>query len=148
MRYSDNIQYLVPSSMYLGTNAGWWARSAGNMAFELSLDEGRLLAVFEGFPAVFRKSRIVDQQTGQHFFALQARYAQRVGGNLDEAERAIDVPPLATDHLKLVVDFVLRMAEDERVARRTWIANGIAIAAAVVAACAAIAAAGLRLAAT
>jgi hypothetical protein len=146
MRYSDNIHYLVPAIHYLGTNSGWWARSPRELAKELSLNEQGLLAAFEGFPAIFRKSKLIDPQTRQHFYALQARYAKRDGSDLGEQERVIDVPPLPIEHLKLVLDFVLQMAEVERAGRRSWISSFVAVAAAVIAAVAAIIAAGVRLA--
>jgi len=134
MRYSDNIDYLVPSIFYLATNEGWWARSAQEMARELSLDKHHLLRVFEGFPGIFRKSLVVDQHDKRHFFALQARYAGRTGDDLGEGERAIDVPPLSKDHLKLILDFVQQTAESEQLNRRTMITGSIAMLAALVAA--------------
>lgn len=148
MRYSDNIQYLVPAIHYLATNRGWWARSAGELAKELSLNESSLLAAFDGFPAIFRKSKFTDAQTGQHYYALQARYAKREGSDLGEQEQVIDVPPLPVEHLRLVLDFVLQMAEVERAGRRSWISSVVSVGAAVIAAVAAILAAGVRLAAS
>ena len=144
MRYSDNLEYLIPAIHYLGTNQGWWARSSRELARELSLDEAKLLATFEGFPAVFRKSKLADD--GRNFYALQARYAKRDGSDLDEKERVIDVPPLPVEHLKLVLDFVVQMADSERTARRNWTASVIAVVAAVLAAISAMVSAGLKLA--
>jgi hypothetical protein len=144
MRYSDNIQYLVPAIHYLGTNRGWWARSARELSRELSLNESALLAAFKGFPAIFRESKLQDPGTGQHFYALQARYAKRDGSDLGEKERVVDVPPLPIEHLKLVLDFVLQMAEAERSGRRSWISSVVSVGAAIIAAVAAIVAAGVR----
>ncbi|HEX8223726.1 MAG TPA: hypothetical protein VF605_07920 [Allosphingosinicella sp.] len=76
MKYSEHVDYLVASVIYLATQRGWWARTPSAMAGELSLDGTKLRAVFEGFPGIFRKSKRAGSN-GEHFFSLQARYAQR-----------------------------------------------------------------------
>lgn len=144
MKYSRSIDYLVPAIFYLGTNEGWWARSANNMAHELSLDEARLLDVLQGFPSIFRKSLTTDPDHGGHYFSLQARYALRRGSDLGEAERVIDVPPLSREQLKMVLDFVQQSAESERLTGRTLLTGSISSFAALVAAGAAITAALMK----
>jgi hypothetical protein len=104
------------------------------MALELSLDASNLQNVFRDFPAIFRRSKITDQNTGEHYYALQARYALRKGTDIDEREKVIDVPPLTADQLKLVLDFVVGMAEAERVTDRTFWSGLVSVAAAVIAA--------------
>jgi hypothetical protein len=88
MKYSNNIDYLFASIIYLGTHTYWWARSPQSMARELQLDERRLQEVFEAFPGIFRKSVRTDRDTQQHYYALQARYAQKEGGDVQDENPA------------------------------------------------------------
>jgi hypothetical protein len=158
MKYSDNIDYLFASITYLGTHTFWWARSPLAMARELQLDEIRLQNVFNGFPGIFRKSVRTAENTGQHFYSLQARYAQRKGGDVSDPEQESYIKPLDPDHLRLILDFVLKMAEQEakeadqelrrleqRQSRATSLrANFVAVGAAIISAIAAIAAASIH----
>ena len=135
MRYSENIDYLIAAVMYLGTSTAAWARTAPNMALDLALDEKRLRAVLTGFPGLFRRSR-QPNEAGEHYYSLQARYALRT--EYGRVERSTSIPPLPLENVKLVYDFILRSAEDERTARRTKVGNGIAVAAAVISSLAAV----------
>jgi hypothetical protein len=137
MKYSDNIDYLISSILYLGTHTWYWARTPRGMASELSLDEARLLLVFDSFPSIFRKSSKPGDHD-QHFYSLQARYAQREGGDTREPEKISYIAPLDTEKLNLLFDFVLKMTEHERTDARTRLTSWIAVAAAVVSAGAAI----------
>jgi hypothetical protein len=141
MKYSDNVDYLVASVIYLATQRGWWARTPSAMAGELSLDENKLLTVFEGFPGLFRKSTR-PSSNGQHYYSLQARYAQR--DSYDVREEVTDIPPLDTDKIRLIYDFILKSADDERTGRRWLLGNGIAVTAAVISALTAVLVAYLR----
>jgi hypothetical protein len=151
MRYSDNIDYLFASIMYLGTHTYWWARSPQALAGELQLDEEKLQTVFDGFPGIFRKSVRTNKTTGQHFYALQARYAQRGGGDVKDPEQQSLIEPLGPDKLQVVINFVIKMAEQEakeddqeQVRKSALRANIVAVGAAVVSAVAAIIAATIR----
>jgi hypothetical protein len=141
MRYSAHVDYLVASIFYLATQRGWWARTPKMMAMELSLDEDKLLAVFEGFPGIFRRS-MRPSDSGQYYYSLQARYAQR--DQYDEREETTDIPPLETDKIRLLYDFVLKSADDERSRLRALVGNGIAVGAAVISAMTAILVAYLK----
>lgn len=141
MRYADNIEYLTASIIYLATQEGWWARTPAALAGELSLDHTRLKQVFEGFPGIFRKSTR-PSSTGEHFYSLQARYAQR--NDYGQAEEVTDIRPLDADRIRLIYDFVLKAADDERAAKRALIGNSIAVTAAILAALAAIVAAQIK----
>jgi hypothetical protein len=113
------------------------------MAVELSLDQERLRLVFDGFPAIYRRSHRRAPH-GEHYYALQARYAQREGGDTRDPEEVSRIEPLDKDKLQLVLNFVAQMAEAERTSLRAWITGGVAMAAAIIAAVAALAAALLR----
>ena len=145
MKYSHNIDYLISSIIYLGTHSYYWARSPSTMASELSLDSGRLESVFDGFPGIFRKSkRLADN--GQHYYALQARYAQRKGGDTEDPDKLTFISALDAKKLELLIGFVTKMADDERASFRGWVANGISVVAVLVSATAVIWAATLKVA--
>lgn len=142
MRYREQIDYLVSSLVYLGTHSYYWARSPSNLASELSLDAKRLQDVFESFPGLYRKSKS-KTANGEHYYAVQARYAQRGGEDTSEPEKISYIEPLSTEQLRLIIDFVQQSAEAERAGRRAWITNTVSTLAAFVAAGAAIFAASV-----
>ena len=135
VRYSEHIDYLIASIIYLGTQRGWWARTPNRLAAELSLDEAKLTVVFDGFPGIFRKSA-KPSETGQHYYSLQARYALRA--DYTEGEERTDIPTLPIETTRLIYDFVLKAADDERALKRFTTSNRIAVGAAVVSALTAI----------
>ncbi len=118
MKYSDSIDYLTSSILYLATHEYYWARTPRGLARELSLDEERLQEVFNAFPSLFRKS-LNPGDYGQHFYSLQARYAQREGSDTAEPEKISYIKPLETDKIQLLLDFVLKMTEHEKIDSRT-----------------------------
>lgn len=151
MKYKDNIDYLFASAVYLGTHTYWWARTPEAMARELQLDEDRLEQVFNSFPGVFRKSRRKSPRNDQHFYSLQARYAQAEGGDTKDLEQRDSIAPLTSEKLKVVIDFILKMAEQEskdddqaQTRRFAFRTNIVSVSAAVIAAVAAITAATIK----
>jgi hypothetical protein len=137
MRYSENIDYIVSAAIYLGTQEYWWARTSKNMARELGLDVHRLEAVLSGFPGIFRRSHQLSPE-GMPYFALQARYAQYEAKKGEEPETVSYIAPVSVEKLRLLLDFVLKMAEHEKESTRSWATNGIAAVAAVLSAATAI----------
>jgi hypothetical protein len=145
-RYSDSIDYLVATIIYLGTNDTWWARTPKTMADELQLKEHALKMVYEDFPGLFRKSARVSQENGQSHYSLQARYARRQGPDFSEPDETTHIAPLDLDQLNLLLEFVAkqpdreltRLAQEQsnRAGLRT---NFVAAGAAIIAALAAIA---------
>jgi hypothetical protein len=135
--YSKDLDHLIASIVYLGTHTYYWARTPANLAAELSLSEGRLQTVFDDYPGLFRKSG-KPSKSGQHFYSLQARYAQREGGNTVEPEQVSYIAPLTTDKLQMLVDFVKHAAEREQEMSLRMLSNGIAVLAALVSAASAI----------
>jgi len=107
------------------------------MAYELGQDEARLTEVFNSFPAIYRKSKRVSE-AGQHYYALQARYAQREGGDTRDPEEVSYIEPLSTEKLSLLLDFVLKMAGHEKIDIRTRITGIVAILAAILSAATAV----------
>jgi len=104
-----------------------------------------LESVFDGFPGIFRKSkRLADN--GQHYYALQARYAQRKGGDTEDPDKLTFISALDAKKLELLIGFVTKMADDERASFRGWVANGISVVAVLVSATAVIWAATLKVA--
>ena len=135
LRYSDHVDYLIAAVIYLGTQQDYWARTPENLSRELSLDESKLVVVFNGFPGIFRKS-MEPSESGQHFYSLQARHAQRF--DFSHIEQKTSIPPLATDKIRLIYEFILNSAQSERDRTRVWASNSIAVVAAIIAAAAAV----------
>lgn len=143
-RYSDNIDYLISSILYLSTHKYYWARTPEGMSSELSLDEAQLSRVFNAFPGIFRKSR-KSSPNGQPYYSLQARYALRDGGDTQEPNKISYIEPMTTDRIELLINFVLNMAEHEKSDIRNKSSNMIAVIASVLSACAILVAAYIAL---
>jgi hypothetical protein len=137
MRYTDHLEYLVAGINYL-SRSGPWARTLSYLATELGLDAQRLQLVFEGFPGLFRKSLKTAKHTdnSEHYFSLQARYAQRPDyGKTDEVTL---IDPLSPQEIEMTLDFVLQAVQREQQTGSAKITNWIAVSAAVASAATAI----------
>lgn len=144
MRYTRNVEYLVSAVLYMGAYRKYWGRTASNLAEELSLDRDKIQAMFVAFPSLFRKGR--KARNGEHNYSLQARYALRTKEDPPDEpdpESAPSIRPLTVEEQKMLLDYVLKAAEAERVERRAAITNWISVGAAVAAAIAAITAAAI-----
>lgn len=137
MQYSENVDYLIASIIYLGTHSYYWGRTADELAEELGLDAEKLLAVFRGFPGLFRRTDR-KAKNGQNYYALQARHAQREGRETKDPDGNEDIKPLDKDKLDLLIRFVLQMTEQEKTDRRSRWTNWIAVGASLVSALAAL----------
>jgi len=135
-KYTKNLDYLVAGIGYLGANPYWVGRSASEMADELSLEKPRVQEMFETFPSIFRRSK-QSSNSGERYYSLQARYAQRKTKAGDESEMP-DIAPLSLEQMSLLYEFVTQAARDESAALRHWAANGVSVFAAIIAASAAI----------
>ena len=142
--YSDNVDYLVSSILYLGSHTYYWARTPSGMSSELSLDEQRLGEVFDSFPAIYRRSS-KPSKNGQYFYSLQARYAQRKGGDTSEPDEVSNIQPLETEKIDMLLQFVLKMVEQEKSDARNRTTNFVAVGAAVVSALSALVAASIAI---
>lgn len=139
-RYSDHIDYLLPSIVYLGTNDKYWSRSPSLLAKELALNEAELVRVFKAFPGLFRKSK-KRSPVGEYPYSLQARYA-RIDGRDEEGN--IWHPPLSTEMLRLLYDFIQKAADEEKASLRSTIGFTLTVLAALASALAAIYTASLK----
>jgi hypothetical protein len=139
-RYSDHIDYLLASIVYLGTNHEFLSRTPSKLANELSLDQARLIATFTAFPGIFRKS-LGKGETGEHPYSLQARYALRIKEESGEE----DYPALPPETLRLLYDFVQKSADEERTSFRTNLTLALSTLAALLSAAAAIYVASAKL---
>lgn len=119
MKYSRNIDILLPSIIYLGSHEYYWARSPESMSKELSLDQDRLSKVFNDFPEIFRKT-IPNDDSDTTYYALQARYAQREGGDTADPSKLSYIRELDREHIKMLIDFVSQSSEREKAGRRAW----------------------------
>jgi hypothetical protein len=57
------------------------------------MDADELQKVFNSFPGLFRKSHRLAGN-GQHYYALQARYAQRKGPDTADPDEPTDIKPV------------------------------------------------------
>jgi hypothetical protein len=137
MKYSEDIDYLLAAAVYLASSTYWWGRTPQRLANELSLDEIRLTSVLAGYPGIFRQSKTVADN-GQTSFSLQARYAHFDSKDGKEPASSDDIPPIEADELKLVLEFIQKMAEHEKTDARARRSNFIAVGAAVISAVAAL----------
>jgi hypothetical protein len=142
--YSSSIDYLFASIVYLATNPSWWARSPKSLATELSLNQEKLEQVFTTFTGIYRTSHDVNKESGQHTYSLHARFAQRKDGKFGEPANTSWLGELDKEMLALIIDFVLKSAEQDRTTKRTIITNLVSGTAAVVAAITAVAVAIMK----
>lgn len=117
-KYAQNLDYLVASVIYLASSKWWWGRTPSNMARELSLDPNKLAKVLRDFPGLFRKSQKVSPDTGESFYSLQARYAQWKSVDGSEPRDGDEIDPLPNDALKVILEFIQKIAEHEMTDRR------------------------------
>lgn len=138
---TDDIDYLIPLISFLGSNPFWWARSAEELARELSLDPVRVATVFDRYDSIFRKSAF-DAAANKHYYSLQMRYARRKDGKTNEPPTVSALPVLSESEVIGLIDFLVRISTMEstlqssrRTNRYSTICAGIAALAAVAAAC-------------
>ena len=131
LRYSDHVDILVAAIQYLA-RSGPWARTPTFMASELGLDAGQLKEVFNGFPGIFRKSRQPAKHTDgtEHYYSLQARYAQRP--DYSQSDRETNINPLTPEEITTLLDFILDAVRLEHDRKHVLQTNLIAVTAAVV----------------
>lgn len=139
----DDIDYLVPLISYLGSNPFWWARSAPSLAKELSLDETRVQILFERYPMIFRRSRFIPESNA-YSYALQMRYAQRNDGDLEQPPQVSAFPTLSEARVISLIDFLVRVSTLETSVRSSQRSIFVAVTAAIVSACTAIAVAVIK----
>ena len=131
LKYSDHVDILVAAIQYL-SRSGPWARTPSFMANELGLDADQLKTVFDGFPGIFRRSRQPAKHTDgtEHFYSLQARFAQRADYSTSDRETKIN--PLTPEEIAQLLEFVLDAVRLEHERKHVSQTNLIAVTAAVV----------------
>jgi hypothetical protein len=144
MKYSDDVDYLVAAIMYLGSSKFWWGRTPQRMASALNLKEERLKTVLESYRGLFRESRTL-QDNGQYSFSLHARYAQFDSKDGSEATSDDSIPPVGLETVKLLLDFVQKMVDNEKADDRSKLTSKIPIQAAVISAVAAVVVGGISI---
>jgi hypothetical protein len=145
MKYSEDIDYLLAAVLYLGSSTYWWGRTPERLADALGLNETRLSLVLDGYPGLFRKSKN-RHDNGQVSYSLQARYAEFDSKDGKEPKTSSDIPPISTEKIKFVLDFIHKMVEQEKTDDRSRITNRIAVSAAIVSALTALTVGGISLA--
>ena len=87
--YSDHLETLVALVQHLAMTERKSKRPSA-LANALSLDPEEVKLVLENFKGLFRKSRTTSDETQEHFFTLQLRYARRWLGEHKEEDAELD----------------------------------------------------------
>ena len=138
-----DIDCLIPLITYLGMNPYWWARSGPALSAELSLDEKRVIVVFERYPMIFRRSLYIKESSA-YSYSLQMRYARRDDGKTDHLPQISALPPLTREEIIALIDFLVRISTLEKTVSSTHKTIAVAVLSSIIAAVAIISAAYLR----
>jgi len=114
--YSENLDTHVALISYLATMKNL-SRSPTMIARTLGMDTDKVLFALDHGKALFRKSRAVSSGSGEHFYTLHTRYGLRSQGEQDDGED-IARAPLTPEQISPMLDFVVRMAEQEHAGQR------------------------------
>jgi hypothetical protein len=105
----------------------WWHRTPGKLARSLSIPEPDISRVLETYKGLFRKSPNVSKETKSPLYTLQLRYARQWMQRDTEDEGT--KPPLDSEYLVALLDFISRRADEET--RRSYTVTAAIIAAGV-----------------
>jgi hypothetical protein len=134
--YSDHLEVLTALVTYLALTDSK-SRTAEPLAANLFLPRDEVQEVLDAFPGIFRRG--VDRKNGKIYYTVHARYALRRYPGGDEGA---GLPTLRADILKVLLDLITGNARAEQAQRHqnaqldaarrhTYIAAGVATAAAL-----------------
>jgi hypothetical protein len=142
-KFSDHLDTLVALVTYLAMTRHK-SRTPKRLARELSLDPDKVIYVLENFKGLFRKSQRKTDDSDEHYYSLQLRYARRwiEEGAGDDEDDPDPKAPLEAEYLSTLLSFISSQAEQEQAYRRqkssniatmigAWIAAFAAILAAI-----------------
>jgi hypothetical protein len=134
LSYSDHLETLIALLTHLAMT-DWSMRSAPNLSKALSIEESEIEYVLENFKGLFRKSK--TKKSKANFYALQIRHARQWLNEEESEDENTKKPPLESEHLTALLDFVIRKAEQEKNHSHgfitAWIAAGAALIVAILA---------------
>ena len=125
-KYSEHQETLIALVTHLAMT-DWSARTPTNLSKALSIESSEITEVLNEFKGLFRKSNNKSKKTGDHFYTLQIRHAKQwLYESAEEGENDTK-PPLESELLTKLLDFVISKAAEERVNRITSIAPWVAV---------------------
>ena len=132
-KYSQHQETLIALVTHLAMTA-FSARTPTNLSKALSIDAEEIKKVLEQFKGLFRKSKKKTKKTDDHFYTLQIRHARQWLDESKEGDEDVKKPPLESEYLTKLLDFVINKAEEERTNKIATIAPWVtAIASLIVA---------------
>jgi hypothetical protein len=87
----------------------WAIRQPKGIAKDLSIDAEDVTTILNSFKGLFRRSSGVSRDHGDSFYSLHLRFARQVADEDNNKER----PPLDTEYLMSLLDFISRRANEE-----------------------------------
>ncbi|WP_024850893.1 hypothetical protein [Hydrogenovibrio kuenenii] len=133
-KYSEHQETLIALVTHLAMT-DWSMRTPTNLSKALSIDVNEIKIVLEDFKGLFRKSNKKSKKTDDPFYTLQIRYAKQWLDENEEENENDKKPPLESEILIKLLDFVIAKAAEERANKILSIAPWItALASLVVAA--------------
>ncbi|MDY6978215.1 MAG: hypothetical protein SVW51_18775 [Pseudomonadota bacterium] len=112
-KYSKHQETLIALVTHLALT-DWSARTPTNLAKALSMEKSEILDVLESFKGLFRKAKKTSKKTGDHFYSLQIRHARQWLNELEEEDEDTKKPPLESEYLTKLIDFIILKAAEER----------------------------------
>ena len=127
-KYSEHQETLIALVTHLAMTE-WSARTPANLAKAISIESSEITKVLSEFKGLFRKSKKKSKKTGDHFYTLQIRHAKQWLGEADDENEDEDdkKPPLESEILTKLLDFVISKAAEERTNKIASIAPWVAL---------------------
>ncbi|TVL55897.1 hypothetical protein [Shewanella algae] len=112
-KYSDHQETLIALVTHLAMT-DWSARTPTNLAKAISIEKSEIETVLVGFKGLFRQSKKKSKKTGDYFYSLQIRHARQWLNEANDEDEDDKKPPLETEYLTKLLDFVISKAAEER----------------------------------
>ena len=136
-KYSENLDTLIALTTHLAMSE-YKSRTPSAMSADLGLDYENVLHVLKAFTGIFRQSKKVSKKdiepngNSEHFYWLQLRYARWYLENKNEEDERLE-PPLEAEYLVALLDFIVKMVEQEKAESRQYSTNIAALVASILA---------------
>lgn len=112
-KYSDHQETLIALVTHLAMT-DWSKRSPTNLSKALTIDKDEITVVLESFKGLFRKAMKKHKETGEHYYSLQIRHARQWLEESEDEDENSKKPPLESEYLTKLLDFVITKAAEER----------------------------------
>lgn len=112
-KYSDHQETLIALVTHLAMT-DWSARTPTNLSKALSIEKDEIVLVLESFKGLFRKANKTSKKRGENFYTLQIRHARQWLNEAEEEDEDTKKPPLETEYLTKLLDFVISRSSEER----------------------------------